>query len=73
MDGDNVGMVQYAGGAGLILEKKVGDRVHRGETVAWIRAADEKRLNAGEKEYRDALEIGPKAPRRAPVVIEVLK
>jgi len=25
-------------GAGLILEKKVGDRVFKGETVAWLRA-----------------------------------
>jgi thymidine phosphorylase len=60
-------------GAGLILEKKVGDRVRKGETLAVLRAADAVRLNAGEKEYREALEIGPKAPRRAPLVIEVLK
>jgi pyrimidine-nucleoside phosphorylase len=60
-------------GAGLILEKKVGDRVRKGETLAVLRAADEARLNAGEKEYREALEIGSKAPRRASVVIQVLK
>jgi pyrimidine-nucleoside phosphorylase len=60
-------------GAGLILEKKVGDRVKKGEILAVLRAADETRLNAGEKEYREALELGHKAPRRAPLVIEVLK
>jgi thymidine phosphorylase len=60
-------------GAGLILEKKVGDRVRKGEILAILRAADETRLKAGEKEYLSALEIGPKAPRRAPLVIEVLK
>ncbi len=59
-------------GAGLILEKKVGERVRRGETLAVLRASDEARLDAGETEYRGALEIGPQAPRRAPLVIEVL-
>jgi pyrimidine-nucleoside phosphorylase len=60
-------------GAGLILEKKVGDRVRKGDTLAILRAADDIRLKAGEKEYREALEIGPKAPSRPPLVIEVLK
>jgi pyrimidine-nucleoside phosphorylase len=60
-------------GAGLLLMKKVGDRVRRGGTLAVLRAADEGRLDAGEKEYREALALGPKAPRRSPLVIEVLK
>lgn len=60
-------------GAGLTLEKKVGDRVRKGEVLAVLHAADETRLSAGAQEYLSALEIGPKAPRRAPVVIEVLK
>jgi pyrimidine-nucleoside phosphorylase len=60
-------------GAGLTLEKKVGDRVRKGEVLAVLHAADEARLSGGAKEYSSALEIGPKAPRRAPVVIEVLK
>ncbi|MBI3564703.1 MAG: thymidine phosphorylase [Elusimicrobia bacterium] len=60
-------------GAGLILHRKVGDRVRRGDALAEIRAADEARLSAGTKEYLSALAIGPKAPRRASVVLEVLK
>jgi pyrimidine-nucleoside phosphorylase len=60
-------------GAGLVLEKKVGDRVRKGETLAVLRAADEARLNAGQKEYLSALEIGSRAPRRARLVIDVLK
>ena len=60
-------------GAGLILEKKVGDPVRKGETLAVLYASDEPRLSAGEAEYRAALEIGPRAPRRTPVVLEVLK
>lgn len=60
-------------GAGLILEKKVGDRVRKGETLASLHAADENRLNLGAAEYYSALGIGPKAPRRGRVIIEVLK
>ncbi len=60
-------------GAGLILHKKVGDRVRRGEALAEIRAADAARLEAGVKEYRAALEIGAKSPRRRPTVLEVLR
>ncbi len=59
-------------GAGLILHKKVGDRVRKGEALAELRAADAGRLALGEKEYLSALTIGLKAPRRAPTIIEVL-
>ncbi len=60
-------------GAGLVLSKKVGDRVRRGQTVATLHAADAARLDAGEREFRAALEIGARAPRRAPTVLEVLR
>ena len=60
-------------GAGLVLEKKIGDRVRKGETLAVLHAADESRLDAGRKEYLAALEIGARAPRRLPLVIDVLK
>jgi len=60
-------------GAGLVLMKKVGARVRRGETLAVLHAADETRLKAGAAEYLAALEISSRAPRRAPTIIEVLK
>jgi pyrimidine-nucleoside phosphorylase len=60
-------------GAGLVLMKKVGDRVRRGETVAVLHAADDARLNAGEREYREALTIGSAAPRKARTVLEILQ
>jgi len=60
-------------GAGLVLEKKVGDRARKGEVVAVLHAADEARLAEGEAEFRAALAIGPKAPRRGRVVLEVIK
>ena len=60
-------------GAGLILEKKVGARVRKGDLLATLHAADDNRLNMGANEYFSALQIGPKAPRRSSVIIEVLK
>jgi len=60
-------------GAGLVLAKKVGDRVRRGETLAVLHAADDARLNAGEREYLSALEIGAKAPPKPRTVLEILQ
>lgn len=61
-------------GAGLELLKKTGDRVTKGETLAFLHAADENKLDLGEREYRDALKISPKPVRRPkPVVLEVIR
>jgi pyrimidine-nucleoside phosphorylase len=60
-------------GAGLELLKKVGDRVTKGEPVAILHAADEVKLDSGEREYRDALRISPKAVRPKSVVLEVIR
>ncbi|MBI3289342.1 MAG: thymidine phosphorylase [Elusimicrobia bacterium] len=60
-------------GAGLELFRKVGDRVQKGEPVAVLHAADEARLDRGEREYREALVVSPRAARAAPVVLEVIR
>ncbi|MBI5246911.1 MAG: thymidine phosphorylase [Elusimicrobia bacterium] len=60
-------------GAGLELLKKVGDRVEKGEPVAILHAADLVKLGLGEREYRDALRISPRAARPKSVVLEVIK
>ncbi|OGR95810.1 MAG: thymidine phosphorylase [Elusimicrobia bacterium RBG_16_66_12] len=60
-------------GAGLELIRKCGDRVKKGETLAVVHAADDSKLSLGEKEYRSALEIGPKPPARRSVILQVLK
>ncbi|MEK7388424.1 MAG: thymidine phosphorylase [Elusimicrobiota bacterium] len=60
-------------GAGLELLKKVGDRVDKGEPVAILYAADNARLDLGEREYRDALVVASKSPRARPVVLEVIR
>lgn len=60
-------------GAGIELLKKVGDRVQKGEPVAILHAADGVKLGLGEREYRDALKISPRAAKPKSVVLEVIR
>jgi pyrimidine-nucleoside phosphorylase len=60
-------------GAGLILDKKLGDRVKKGESVARLFASDAARLDAGLRHFQTALEISPRAPKPRPVILKVLK
>lgn len=60
-------------GAGFELKRKVGDPVKRGELIAVAHANDAGRLGQGERQFLDAVSIGPKAPRAGKVILEVLK
>jgi pyrimidine-nucleoside phosphorylase len=60
-------------GAGLELMKKVGDRAAKGDVLAVLHAADESKLDLGEREYREALKISPKAVRPKSVVLEIIR
>jgi pyrimidine-nucleoside phosphorylase len=60
-------------GAGLMLDKKLGDRVKKGESVARLFASDAGRLEAGLRHFQTALEIAPRAPKPRSVVLKVLK
>ncbi|MEK7233253.1 MAG: thymidine phosphorylase [Elusimicrobiota bacterium] len=60
-------------GAGLELLKKVGDRVTQGEPVALLHAADETKLDLGEREYCSALAVSAKPVRPKSVVLGVIR
>ncbi|HVC09250.1 MAG TPA: thymidine phosphorylase [Elusimicrobiota bacterium] len=60
-------------GAGMRLEKKVGDRVAAGETLAVLYSSDEARLRAGEAEFLSAVAVGARRPRLAPVVRKIIR
>ena len=60
-------------GAGLELLKKTGDRVAKGEAVAILHAADDAKLDLGERAYRNALLVSARAVRPRSVVLEVIK
>jgi len=60
-------------GAGFILEKKQGDRVKPGDVIARTYAVTPAKLADGVKMFESALAYGPKAPRKEPLIREVIK
>lgn len=53
--------------AGIILERKTGDYVEKGEVLATLLTSDEKRLDDGERIFREALSFGPEQPSLEPL------
>ncbi|MDD5656056.1 MAG: thymidine phosphorylase [Elusimicrobia bacterium] len=59
--------------AGFVLEKKVGDKVARGECVAQIHGGGQAEVAQAGERFLAALEIGPKRPKPVPVIRQVVK
>ncbi len=60
-------------GAGFILEKKPGDRVKPGDVIARAYASSPAKLAEGVKKFESSLAYGPKAPRKEPLIKEIIK
>ncbi|MFA6316537.1 MAG: thymidine phosphorylase [Elusimicrobiota bacterium] len=58
-------------GAGIVLEKKIGARVRKGETLAVLHG-NSRLLAAAHAKYLEALTVGPRAPKAVPLVRKVL-
>ena len=54
--------------AGIILHKKFGDKVEKGDSLATLYTSKEAALKEAEKMYRDATRIGTVAPKKEPLV-----
>lgn len=54
--------------AGIILKKKVGDYVEKGQTLAVMYASDETLFPAAEKRYEEAVTIQEKKPQIQPLI-----
>ena len=54
--------------AGIILHKKYGDKVEKGEALATLYTSKEAALKEAERMYREATKIGPNAPKKEPLV-----
>ena len=54
--------------AGIILIKKTGDRVRRGQTIARLYTNDRGRLDAAEEKFTESTHIGTKAPQARPLI-----
>lgn len=58
--------------AGILLRKKVGDPVRRGEPLACIYASDPAKLDSAADEAAAAFSIDPKAPDMRPLILQVI-
>ena len=53
--------------AGIILERKTGDYVEKGDVIATLLTGDESRLDEGERIFREALVFGESSPELEPL------
>ena len=60
-------------GAGIWLDKKLGDKVKKGDIIAHIYADDKKRLADGAILLKKAYAIGEKKPKENNLIAEVIK
>lgn len=58
---------------GIVLEKRLGDPVESGETVAVLHAPDESRAQEAERQFLEALAIQAHSPTLEPLVREVVQ
>lgn len=54
--------------AGIILKKKVGDYVEKGQVLGVMYASDEKLFPAAEKRYKEAVAIQEEKPEKQPLI-----
>ena len=59
--------------AGILLRKKTGDRVEKGDVIAVLFAEDEGRFAASERRFLDATVIGDTAPTVQPLILDVVE
>lgn len=59
--------------AGIVLEKKTGDAVKKGEAIARLYASREELLAGAAQRYRESVTIGAKKPEEQPLVIARLE
>ena len=59
-------------GAGLVIGRKVGDRIEQGEAVAVVHTSDPGRADEGIRRVRAAYRIGTGVPARPPLVSAVV-
>jgi pyrimidine-nucleoside phosphorylase len=60
-------------GAGILLDKKLGDRVKQGECVARLYGSDPARLEQAHAHFQTAFRVTSQAPHLKPLVRKILK
>ncbi len=59
-------------GVGILLKKKVGDAVDKGETLAVMYANDEEKAKAATERFLKAYEIQNESPKKRPLIFQIL-
>ena len=59
--------------AGIIIEKKTGDKIEAGEVIATLYSSSEERLDDGEAQYLAALTISDEAPDELPLIHKIIR
>jgi pyrimidine-nucleoside phosphorylase len=59
--------------AGILLGKKVGDKVAKDEMLATLYASDREKLERAQAEYLEAVVIGPRPVSKKPVIRKIIR
>ncbi len=59
--------------AGVILQKKTGDYVEKGETLATLYSNDEKKFETAERILLAATSFGPTMPEKTPLIYDIVE
>lgn len=59
--------------AGIVIEKKTGDEMTKGDVIATLFASDSSLFSAAEKQYLSAIEIKDEAPVKEPLVYTIVR
>lgn len=59
--------------AGIVIEKKTGDYVEKGDVIAILYCSDEALFDAAEKQYRKAVTFSSSKPNGIPLLLDVVE
>ena len=59
--------------AGIVLEKKTGDKVKAGEVIAYLHSNDREKLEEGRKTFVSSIEMGDTQPVKQPLIYEIIR
>ena len=63
--------IDYA--AGIVLEKKTGDRVEQGDVLAWLHTDQPEAARAAAERYQAALRITDEPPEETPLIYKIIR
>ncbi|MBE6788893.1 MAG: pyrimidine-nucleoside phosphorylase [Ruminococcaceae bacterium] len=60
-------------GAGIVLSKKTGDKVNKGDTLCTLYSNNKESFKSAEEKFLSAISIGSNAPEKKPLVYKIIK